>query len=117
MEAGDLEQEGGYDERRASMPSELQRQVRARISDLLQAEQSQETNIKKVTVQELEGVEACTTMFFNFLFAVLCCPCFLSGATSILGQREIMVFEAYGKVIDTRNKPGCMFYPKVCCVD
>lgn len=53
----------------------------------------------------------------NLIFAVVLLPIWLIQTINIVGQREIMIFEAFGKIIETRDKPGCNFYAKVACVE
>ena len=33
-----------------------------------------------------------------------------------VGQRQVIIFESFGKIIYSNDEPGLMCYPRVCCV-
>ena len=70
----------------------------------------------KVEIQPLEGFELICSTISNCLFC-LCLPVYLLSTIKVVGQRQVMLFTSFGKVIAVRDEPGCICYPRVCCTE
>ena len=70
----------------------------------------------KVEITELNDFENCCLTVANVFFCLLL-PIYLLSTIKIVNQRTVLVFSSFGKIIDVRDEPGCIFYPKVCCVN
>ena len=95
--------------------SSQEKEVRRRIDAIKgNIQQNAKYNLHKVKIEPLQGFELICSTIANTLFCLLL-PLWICASIKIVGQRTVMLITSFGKVVDVRDQPGCIWYPKTCC--